>query len=634
MKKRFLAAGLIAASMLALTAKVIDPVLMKVAGKDVPLSEFEYLYHKNNTQQVNPQSIDEYVGMFVDYKLKVADAEAAGVDTTAEFREEFNKFRNELSEPYMRDDAKLDSLMQEAYSHMQQEVLVSHIMVAPEQRRLIDSLRNEIAAGNVTFDDAARKFSIDTPSAKKGGLMGFVIPGRFPWSFEKAAYETEVGQISPVVNSGLGLHLIRVEKKEPNVGEVNVAHIIRLTQGNANNEEQKRIIDSLYQIIKADPSKFEELAKKFSQDGSASKGGELGWFGRGMTVAEFENMAYSLPNGAISEPFKSDFGWHIIKKIDSRGVGSFEANKDKIKAAIEHSDRSSQPEIIFLQKQRGKYNAALVDNTYEQIKTIAGQHNNKLDSAMMLELKTSTLPAYKIDQAVFTVGNVLSGVNVGPIIGASNISSFIRNQAVNDMNEKIREIVRDDLYRTNDDYRNLVNEYRDGILLFEISNRNVWNKASKDKDGLENFFNQNRAKYAWDSPRFKSYIFFAKTDSVLEAAVEYAKSAPQDMTPSDFVKYIRDKFGRDIKVERVIASKGENAIVDYLGFNGPKPEENKNWPFCKAVNGRMLEAPEEAADVRGAVVSDYQNALEKAWLENLHKKYSVKINDKVLKKVK
>ena len=264
---------------------------------------------------MKPQTIDEYVGMFVDYKLKVADAEAAGIDTTKAFIDEFTKFRNELSEPYMRDEAKLDSMVAQAYGNMTQEVFVSHIMAPISEAHTLDSLRRVIVDGKAAFEDVARQYSMDTPSAEKGGKMGYVISGRYPWAFEEAAFNTPVGEISPVVNSGYGLHLIRVEKKNANPGEVNVEHIIRLTDGKKNDEiSQKALIDSLYGIIKADPSQFEELAKKFSQDGSAANGGSLGWFGRGMMVAEFDSVAFALPKGAISEPFKSAFGWHIIKK--------------------------------------------------------------------------------------------------------------------------------------------------------------------------------------------------------------------------------------------------------------------------------------------------------------------------------
>lgn len=636
MKKQLLAAGLVTLSLLALTAKDKDPVLMNIAGKNVPLSEFEYLFHKNNTQQVKPQTIDEYVGMFVDYKLKVADAEAAGIDTTKAFIDEFIKFRNELSEPYMRDEAKLDSMVAQAYDNMTQEVFVSHIMAPVSAAQTLDSLRQVIVDGKATFEDVARQYSMDTPSAEKGGKMGYVISGRYPWAFEEAAFNTPVGEISPVVNSGYGLHLIRVEKKNANPGEVNVEHIIRLTDGKKNDEiSQKALIDSLYGIIKADPSQFEELAKKFSQDGSAANGGSLGWFGRGMMVAEFDSVAFALPKGAISEPFKSAFGWHIIKKIDTRGVGSLEQNKEKILEAINRSDRAGKPEQTFLVKQRPKYDAQLVAETLSEVEAMAAAHNNMLDSALFSKLQASQLPAYTIRGKVTTVADVMKEASPRNLHGAKEIASFVRSRALYNMNNDVRELVRTDLMDDNEAYRNLVNEYRDGILLFEISNQNVWNRASKDTEGLEKFFKENRAKYTWDAPRYKSYVFFTKNDSVLAEAVKFAGTAPADMAPADFVKFMRDKFGREIRIERVIAAKGENAYIDYLAFGGPKPEDkNKTWTSYAAFNGKILEAPEEASDVRGLVVSDYQNALEKEWLQQLHKKYKVKINKKILKQVK
>lgn len=636
MKKQLLAAGLIAVSLLALTAKDKDPVLMNVAGKDVHLSEFEYLYNKNNTQQVQPQSIDDYLGMFIDYKLKVADAEAAGIDTTKAFLDEFNKFRNELSEPYMRDEAKLDSMIAEVYAHKQKNIVVSHIMVSQKDGAKLDSIRNEILKGNITFENAARQYSVDTPSAQRGGMMGNVVAGRLPWPFEEAAYNTEVGKISPVVNSGFGYHIIRVEKEIPNEGEVNVEHIIRLTQGRnvPNPEAQKAMIDSLYNIVKSDPSKFEELAKQYSQDGSAPSGGNLGWFGRGMMVAEFDSVAFAMPVGSISEPFKTNFGWHIVKKLGARGVGTLEENKEQIVESINRSGRGNQPELTYLAKHRAQYKASLAPEAPEAVAAMAAQHNNELDSAMYLALKVSDVPAYRIADKTYTIADVMKDVPMMNVKGADNMQRFVKDMTVNHMNDNLRELTRNDLQKENADYRNLVNEYRDGILLFEISNSNVWNKASKDKEGLEKFFNEHRDNYKWEAPKYKSYILFAKSDSVLAAAVEYAKTAPQNMEPSDFVKYMREKFGRDIKIERVIAAKGENAIVDYLAFGGPKPEDQKRWPYYQAVNGKLLAAPEEAADVRGAVVTDYQNALEKAWLEKLHKQYKVKVNNKVLKKLK
>ncbi len=638
MKKQFLAVGVIGASLLALTAKNSDPVLMNVAGKDVRLSEFEYLFHKNNAQQTEPQSLDQYVGMFVDYKLKVADAESAGIDTTASFISEFTQFRDELSEPYLRDNSVLDSMVNQSYSHMQDELKVSHIMMAADQEATLDSLRQAIIDGKVTFEEVARQYSIDKPSARRGGLMGFVIANRYPWAFEEAAFETPVGQISPVVNSGFGNHIIRVESRQPARGEVLAEHILRLTRNVPDSllAEQKFTIDSIYRVVKANPDEFENLAKTYSEDpGSARNGGSLGWFGPGAMVQEFDSVSFALPVGGISEPFTTSFGWHIIKKVDARGVGSLEDNRESIIKAINRTERGALPEKMFVQRNAKKYGARLNESNINKIAAMADKDGGMLDSAFMANYSKSEMPIFSVGGKDVTLGEIVSGMAPARIRGGEQIQEHIKAVATEMMNNRVLDLARNELAEENPDYRNLVNEYRDGILLFEISNRNVWDRAAKDKEGLEDYFRKNRAKYAWDKPKFKSYIIFTSNDSLLNEAVKYASTLTDDMVPADFTSAMRERFGRDVKIERVIAAQGENAITDYLGFGGEKPApENKRWSSYAAFRAKVITAPEEAADVRGAVVADYQAMLEKEWLKALHDKYPVKINKKVLKQVK
>ena len=638
MKKQFLAVGVIGASLLALTAKNSDPVLMNVAGKDVRLSEFEYLFHKNNAQQTEPQSLDQYVGMFVDYKLKVADAESAGIDTTASFISELTQFRDELSEPYLRDNSVLDSMVNQSYSHMQDELKVSHIMMAADQEATLDSLRQAIIDGKVTFEEVARQYSIDKPSARRGGLMGFVIANRYPWAFEEAAFETPVGQISPVVNSGFGNHIIRVESRQPARGEVLAEHILRLTRNVPDSllAEQKFTIDSIYRVVKANPDEFENLAKTYSEDpGSARNGGSLGWFGPGAMVQEFDSVSFALPVGGISEPFTTSFGWHIIKKVDARGVGSLEDNRESIIKAINRTERGALPEKMFVQRNAKKYGARLNESNINKIAAMADKDGGMLDSAFMANYSKSEMPIFSVGGKDVTLGEIVSGMAPARIRGGEQIQEHIKAVATEMMNNRVLDLARNELAEENPDYRNLVNEYRDGILLFEISNRNVWDRAAKDKEGLEDYFRKNRAKYAWDKPKFKSYIIFTSNDSLLNEAVKYASTLTDDMVPADFTSARRERFGRDVKIERVIAAQGENAITDYLGFGGEKPApENKRWSSYAAFRAKVITAPEEAADVRGAVVADYQAMLEKEWLKALHDKYPVKINKKVLKQVK
>lgn len=632
MKKYFVSAAVLGAVLLAVSAKNNDPVLMTVNGKDVPLSEFEYLYHKNNSQQLQPQTLDDYVEMFVNYKLKVADAEAAGIDTTASFRQELTKYCNDLARPYLRDQALADSLLKASYDHTLETVTVSHIMLPAGQSQadykksysMLDSLRSAILDGKTTFEEVAEQYSVDRGSKSRGGLMGAVIAGRFPWAFEDMAYNTPVGQISPIVNSGFGLHIIRVEKREPAKGEVHAAHILKLTRDLPEDQwvAVKAQIDSVYDVVTAQDADFAEIAKRESQDpGSARKGGDLGWFGSGMMVQPFDSISFALADGEISKPFKTSFGYHIIKRYEHRDVASFEDMREQLTKLMERDIRGTMPEQRRLQQLAKEFKAETFPASFK---------------AYTADPTDTKLPAYKIGNETVTVAEIASELKArgNAPTEPDAMADALRQLSEARMYEKVMEMARQQLIKTNPDYRNLTNEYRDGILMFEISNRNVWDRASKDTEELENYFLAHRDNYKFESPKYKAFVVFATNDSTMNAAKEYAESLGVP-DPATFTQKMSDKFGRDIKVERVIAAKGENAITDYLGFGAEKPAASKSrWNFYFPVGGKVIDAPEDATDAKGAVTNDYQNELERQWLDRIHKKYKVKINKKVLKKVK
>lgn len=626
-------------SVAAMSAQKADPVLMTVDGKDVHVSEFEYLYDKNNNQQLEPQTLDQYLDMFAVYKLKVADAEHAGIDRSESFIKEFDKFRKELSAPYLIDNDVKEQLIQESFGHRKNEVTVSHIMMqGKDAAHTLDSLRTAIVEGKTTFEDAARTYSIDTPSARRGGLMGFVTPGRFPWPFEKAAYETAVGQISPVVNSGMGFHLIRVESIKPSEGEVNAAHILLMTRGKKDDEieAQHQLIDSIYNAVKAGAD-FAEMAKRYSQDpGSASKGGDLGWFGRGVMVAQFDSTAFALPDGGLSAPFRTSFGYHIIKRNGSRHNDVLDADtRRSIEASMTRDERGAMPQRAKLEQLKKQYNAQLNKDELVKLRLTINGSAGKYDSTMIARLAADNNAIATFDGGKITVAEAMENASKTPSTDIERTMQMLEHAATATLDNAILEAERARLLETNADYRNLVNEYRDGILLYEISNNNVWDKAAKDTEGLEAFFHKNIAKYQWDQPKFKSFIFFADNDSVVGEALEYAKTLDVAV-PTEFTSAMRRKFGNKLKVERVIAAKGENAITDYLGFGAAKPDNgNKTrWTHYAAFNGRVILAPEESADVRGAAVTDYQAALEKEWVKQLRKQYKVKIDKKVFEQLK
>jgi peptidyl-prolyl cis-trans isomerase SurA len=594
---------------------------------------------------VQPQTIDEYVQMFVDYKLKVADAEAAGRDTTAAFKKEYEDFRNELAAPYLTDTTVMAKLIEQAYAHHGEDVKVSHIMVQypgdragrEKAKTTLDSLRTAILAGKADWTETAAKYSVDRGTKNSGGLMGWIMPGRLPWRFEEAAYNTPKGEISEVINSGYGLHIIRVEDRSKSRGEVQAQHILKLTarKSEAEAAKAKQQIDSIYNVLKAGAD-FGEVAKRESEDpGSKSKGGMLDWFGRGMMVAEFDSTSFALADGEISAPVKTAYGYHIIKRIAHRDTPSLSALRPAIEKQIANDERGKLPYKARMAELEKTYNSRVLNDGLAKVDALVID-NGGLDSLALSRLSTSDIAVYEVNGVKTPVKAIVPMLRFSKAkLSADEASELIAAAAEMGMEEATADLERENLINTNADYRNLVNEYRDGILLFDISNEKVWERANKDKEGLEAYFNANRSKYTWSKPKYKGYIVFATNDSIGAHVREFCDSINvAGFNAETFATDLRKKFGRDAKVERVIAAQGDNAITDNLAFNGPKPAENSRWKDSFTFRGSIIEQPEEAADVRGQVTTDYQNELEKQWVEQLRKTYPVKINTKVLKKIK
>lgn len=646
MKKILIVASLAAVAVTAICAKKsADPVLMTVNGKPVYKSEFEYLYHKNNTQQMQPQTVDQYLQMFIDYKLKVADAEAAGIDTTKQFRDEFGNYRAELAAPYMVDSVLYRELVREAYEHQIEDVKVAHIMFAYPQSAdkektyaMIDSVRNALVSGtDADWAAAAAKYSIDRGSKENAGLMGWMPAGRFPWPFERAAYKTAVGQISPMVDSSFGLHLIKVLDRRQSRGEVKASHILKLTARKSPEEaaRAKQQIDSLYKVVTAPGADFAAIAKAESEDpGSARNGGELDWFGGGVMVAPFDSAAFALAEGEISLPVQTAYGYHIIKNTGHRPVKTFEEMRPQLESMINNDDRSNEPRRAYLDGILKRFNGHVLDSGLDQVQALI-EANGGYDSVAVARLTAGNIAVYEIDGVKYPVSAVMEHVAKTASKDAVNGRRLIGSAAKTALEQQAYELERERLMGVIPDYRNLVNEYRDGILLFDISNSKVWDAAAKDADGLERYFRDNRDKYTWDKPKYKGFIVFANNDSILTEAKTFANSLGDKFDKYTFAQVMSKRFGRDVKVERIIAAQGDNAISDYLFFDGPKPDTEKlSWKCFFGFGGHLADQPEEAIDVRGLVTTDYQNALEREWVKQLRKKYKVKIDKKVASTLK
>lgn len=637
-KKPFIISALACAAILSASAsKNADPVLMTINGKDVRQSEFEYLYHKNNLQQLAPQSIDEYIEMFIVYKLKVADAEAAGLHQTDAFTKEFNGYCAELSRPYLRDTIVEKRLIEEAYGRMATSRKVSHIMLPlgstydekEANRMKLDSIRTAIINGSADFGEMAVRYSSDRSARVNNGSMGYINVNSYPYPFEKTAWETPVGEISPVIEDApFGFHIIRVEDERPNPGKVEARHILKLTNGLSEEEgaAKKAQIDSIYNLL-VNGGDFDAIARAESEDpGSAANGGRLGWFGPNEMVKEFEDAAFGLKDGGISTPFKTAYGYHIVQTLAHRGIGSLAEESERIKAAISRDMRSVMPETERLAQLKAELGVKIDSTGLMQARS---RMTGDSPAEQLRSLQADNSLIATVGKRVISIGDVINYIPSNVLEGANDAFTVLNSGLENKINETVVEETRKNLAENNSEYRNLTNEYRDGILLFEISNRNVWERSTSDTEGLQKFFSANRAKYTWDKPHYKGYVIFTTNDSIAGEAQKYL--AANQVENDSLVSVMRANYGRSIKIEKVVTGKGENAIVDNVAFNGERPEAPGKWTAWFGYAGRVIDAPEEANDVRGTVASDYQQLLESEWIKALRKKYKVKLNKKALK---
>ncbi|MBP5356468.1 MAG: peptidylprolyl isomerase [Prevotella sp.] len=471
MKTRLVMASMLLMAAAANAQNNNDPTIMTVNGQSVPRSEFEYSYNKNNSEGViDKKSVDEYVDLFVNYKLKVQAAKDARLDTLSSFKDEFAMYRDQQIKPSFVTDEGMLREAQKVYNDTKESI----------------------------------------------GPRGLIMP----------------------------------------------AHILMHVEQQAPAEEMQKAkvrIDSIYTALK-NGADFADLAKRLSQDpGSAVNGGALPWIGPGQTVKEFEDQAYALQKGEMSQPFQSPYGYHIILMKDRKQLEPFDSLKNDI--------------FAFLERRGGREHVA-----DQAIKEMAQEQG--ISTAQLLEKRAAEMSA------------------------------------------------------TDMDLKYLIQEYHDGLLLYEISNQTVWDKAAKDELGLANYFQKNKKKYGWDEPRYKGIAYHVKDKADVKAVKKSVKGLPF----SQWADKLRSTFNNDsiirIRVEKGIFKKGDNAVIDKMVFKKDTTVTTlKDYPI-DAVYGKLLKkGPEEYQDVRALVVADYQEELEKAWVEDLRKRYSVVVNKDVLQTV-
>ncbi|MCC2548421.1 peptidylprolyl isomerase [Hymenobacter sp. BT175] len=548
MHKRILYVGTAAVTLLAgcqttkPTTAAKQPVIETLGTREVPAAEFAYVYRKNNGTAPDygtRSSVQEYLDLYTNFKLKVLEAEQRGLDTTQAFKRELDGYKQQLAQPYLTEKSVTDQLVREAYDRMGKEISAAHVLIrlAPDADpkdtlaayQKVMALRQRVTGGE-DFTKVAKEASEDPSARENGGKLGYFTAMQMVYPFESAAYKTPVGQVSQPVRTRFGYHLIKVNDVRTAQGEIKVAHLmIRATPGmpKADSVTAKKKIDELYSRLQRKEN-WDKLVAQFSEDaGSAANGGELPPFGTGRMIPSFEEVAFKLQNpGDIAAPVQTPYGWHIIKLIEKQPVPKFEDLEPSLKSKVAKDSRSELNRAAFLKRIRQ-------ENQFTENKAGKDFAFSKADTSLVNGRFKYTAPAAAAKASKATDGNAtLFTIKGKPYLVKDFLSYVQQNQRARAgsepryamqllydqyVDQSLTDFEKSNLETKYEDYRMLVKEYRDGILLFQLMDEKVWSKAIEDTTGLQKFFTENQSKYQWDT-RVQGTVVSAASPQLLAQA--------------------------------------------------------------------------------------------------------------------
>ena len=743
-----------------------EPILMYVGNTPVTVSEFRYVYEKNNPSKDSlymEASLREYLDLYTKFKLKVIDAQKNGVDTTREFKTEYYGYEMQLARPYIVSKDANDKLVRETYERLQEEVNASHILikVSPEAEpkdtlaayTKIKQIRERALKGE-DFAILARDNSEDPSASTNGGNLGYFTALQMVYPFESAAYRTQKGQISEIVRTDFGYHIIKVLDKRQSSGKVTVAHIMLRTVKGVSEQDSLALRKKAFEIY--DRAKkgedWNRLVSQFSEDANTKgSGGQLREFGVGDLIPEFENVAFALQNpNDIAEPVYTAYGWHIIKLIAKRKRETYEEAENSIRNRVQRDSRSEVGKNASLAKIRQdnnlKINQKVLDRAIKDIDTTLLKGNwdySKNKKGLKDEIASFNSKAVGKKHQL-TVNDFYSYLKIRQqarmdLKSSQHYARLLWQKFIDDETVEFEKSILAEKYQ---DYKMLTQEYREGMMLFAMMNEKVWGRAIKDTSGAKQYYEKNKNNYMWGERAFAT-IFDALSDKVLKDVEERMTEKPpyllKDFVRTPMLTYKKDQLRIDekyldeltrIAIElnndpallleisghmdknerpKTLSADRTKQVFDYL-FNkninpnqairkdvgsampGTKTNKKPNSrvelqmftyslkgiekqvnaenslnlkitelrPYEKGSNAIFNQVPWQEGkhrvsqngrsmlvhissiekprvktfeEARGLVISDYQIFLEKEWLEDLEKKYPIKLQEEELKKL-
>jgi peptidyl-prolyl cis-trans isomerase SurA len=621
-----------------------DPTLFSVNGKPVSVSEFNYIYSKTNGAKADfsEASITEYLDLYTKFKMKVARAKEMQLDTIPSLQEELAGYRRQLADSYLTDREVTDKLIREAYDRMQKDVKISHILVAINPKDTaaawtkIQGIYKELQSG-ATFESLVAK-SEDKNTNQNGGSIGYLtamLPDGF-YALENAMYNVPVGKTSAVIRTPMGYHIVKVIDVRAARGEVEAAHIlIRKKKAGVDQKDAKARIDSIYTVLKTQ-NNFDDLASRLSEDdNSAAKAGYLGVFGIGRYEPIFEDAAFAIDkDGGISAPVESSIGWHIIKRRERKALQAYDALKSRLKAQIQREQRYELARVAMVE--RIKKESGMTEATAVRDRFIASLDSSFLTYAWRQPTISNVEKMLTFNKDKFNTTTEFSDFLAENSNRRINYASQYNNNVKDVAMQLYREFLNDkalayeetQLDKKYPDFRNLMREYEEGILLFEAIKQNVWDKASQDSVGLDKFYAENKNRYMWEE---RASIVTYSVNDTLKPMIEKIKAFAAKNDAQKVLKKFNTK-GEYIKFQEETLERSKTKGLETDWKAGAVIGAKDAMSFRK-VEKLMPKSVKSLKEARGYVVADYQEFLEKQWMEDLTKRYKVVTDPVVLKSV-
>lgn len=632
-------------------------VLVTIGDEKVTANEFTKVYEKNNTQTdlYEADAVRVYLDLYINFKLKVLEAEALKMDTVMSFKKELEGYRDQLALPYFVDETVNESLLEEAYNHLNKDIRASHILIMVDENAIpedtlmaynkIAEIHKEVMSGK-DFAEAAIEYS-DDPSARdreaipnkqrfrsgNKGDLGYFTVFNMVYPFENAAYTTGINEISPIVRTKYGYHIIKVTDIKDAMGYAEVAHIFVALRSEATSEDSLRKVEkinNIYSKIQGGLS-FEDAVAEYSEDkGSIKNQGKLSKFSCNRVVPEFVKVVDNLEINDISEPVKTDYGLHIIKLINIEKPGTLEEESARLKERLTKDQRSRKSEDVVISNIKKENKFKIYPEAITEVIRV-------IDTSVLKKkfvadkLIGMNLPVMKLRKEKYTQYDFAKFVQKNQRIKDNIDKNVYLNQLFIDFeNETCINLMDKNLEDQYPEFKELVQEYHDGILLFNLTDEKIWTKAVKDSIGLEEYFSNNSDNYNWGE-RVNATVYKLNDHDVLDRVLQIIKKWDND---GDIAKALDDDSIKSVRIMPDVYEKGDDKYVDMAewktGISGPMNSDVEELTVFVKINEIIHPQPKRLDEARGLVTADYQSFLEKEWIEQLKKKYPVKVNEKVL----